>query len=38
VAIFVVFDADERVIDVAVQLLRRAPESLPDILRRWLHL
>jgi hypothetical protein len=38
VAIFVVFDADQRVIDLAVRPLRRAPESLADMLRRWLHL
>jgi hypothetical protein len=38
VAIFVVFDADERVIDFAVRPLRRAPESLSDLLRRWLGL
>lgn len=36
VAIFVVFDADERVIDFAVRPLRRAPESPLDALRRWL--
>ena len=38
VAIFVVFDADERVIDFAARPLRRAPESPLDMLRRWLRL
>lgn len=38
VAIFVVFDATERVAAFAVHPLRRAPESLLAMLRRWLHL
>jgi hypothetical protein len=38
VAIFVVFDADQRVIDFAVRPLRRAPESPLDKLCRWLGL
>jgi hypothetical protein len=38
IALFVLFDADERVIDVAVRPLRRAPESPLDMLRRWVGL
>ena len=38
VAIFVVFDVDQRVIDFAVRPLRHAPESPVDMLRRWLRL
>jgi hypothetical protein len=34
----VVFDADERVIDIAVRPLRRVRESLLDMIRRWLRL
>jgi hypothetical protein len=38
VAIFVLFDAEERVIGCAVRPLRRAPETIIAMLCRWLHL